>query len=209
MFWPTSALLNPSSLFLWPQVIRETRGYTKDLHPSSSQHPETAPNQLLLRVLCCHCESSLLTSPSPPSTPAQPAHLQLSRTASRATSGSRLRRARVTAAFCWTRSQAATSAGVPDLGFSDSMPMISWTPGQEARKSWHLPQQGAFSGGPEGRMAAELKQRLSDDLGCVNHREEAESGHLFQALSPGVSLIPCTKSLHLEGTSGGHPFLFL
>lgn len=73
----------------------------------------------------------LLPSPRPPSPNSchRQHHLQLSRTASRATSGSRLRRARVTAAFCWTRSQAATSAGVPDLGFSDSMPMISWTPG--------------------------------------------------------------------------------
>ena len=95
--------------------------------------------------------SPALSHPSPPplwnqdcSQPGPPRHhpcpsqhhSQLSRTASRATSGSRLRRARVTAAFCWTLSQAATSAGVPDLGFSDSMPMISWTPEWKARNSW-------------------------------------------------------------------------
>lgn len=37
-----------------------------------------------------------------------------------ATSGSLLRRAKVTAAFCWTRSQAATSDGLEDEGFSPS-----------------------------------------------------------------------------------------
>lgn len=108
-------------------------------------------------------KSGPLLSPSPPLHSCHSQHhLQLSRTASRATSGSRLRRARVTAAFCWTRSQAATSAGVPDLGFSDSMPMISWTPGWEVMNSWSLPQQGAFPSGPAGWMAAGFKQRLSE-----------------------------------------------
>lgn len=51
--------------------------------------------------------------------------LQLSFTAASATSGSRLSRANVTADFCWTRSQAATSAEFPEGDLSKSISIKS------------------------------------------------------------------------------------
>lgn len=110
--WARGSFSSISSVILWTDSIGNIfqKIYQVRLKIKKSFSFETGSSSLLQ----CH--------------QAEDTSLQLSFTAASATSGSRLSRARVTADFCWTRSQAAASAGFPEEDFSKSISIKSWTP---------------------------------------------------------------------------------
>jgi len=72
-----------------------------------------------------------------------------------ATSGSLLRRARVTAAFCWTRSQAAPSDGLGEVGFSPSSSSSRSIP---KRHAVGIRNEGKMKMNPDARKGHGLKK---------------------------------------------------